>query len=273
MDEPTYLSGTDRGGRDAPRRIVSLVPWISESLAELALAGRLIAVTDDATEPDGGFPWAERIGPSAAPDVARLLDLAPDWVLLGPEHAAPRRALQAAGIPVWLTDPRTVRESFNRLWDWMNAFEAPQMVARVRAIEWMCDWLERLTETRPAPARVIALLNADPWQAAAGGSYTHDLLRVCGGDALFGDFPNERVTLMPEDIVALQPDVVLLADESVGGFTEAEAYVFADLAVPAADAGRIYRLDGRVLTWPGTRVARAFDVLPGLLDLGRSPGL
>jgi iron complex transport system substrate-binding protein len=269
LDEATYLSGTDRAGREAPRRIASLLPWVSESLAELALANRLIAVTDDATAPEGGFPWAERVGPSVAPDVGRLLDLAPDWVLLGAGQHAARRALQAADVPVWLADPRTVRASFNLLWDWMNAFEAPQMVARVRAVEWMCDWLERLAETRPAPARVIALVGADPWQAAAGGSYTHDLLRVCGGDALFGAVDSETVSIDADELVALQPDVILLADESVGGFSEAQAYTFAELPVPAADAGRIYRLDGTVLTWPGTRVARAFDVLPTLFDLGR----
>ena len=265
MDEPTYLSGTDRPAPLAPRRVASLVPWVSESLAELALADRLIAVTDDAMFPEGGFPRAERIGPSVLPDIEHLLALGPDLVLLGPQHNAARRALQSADVPVWLADPHTVREAFNSLWDWMNAFEGPQMSARVRAIEWTCDWLERLTETRPAPARVLALLDRTSGAAAAGGSYAHDLLRVCGGDALFGDFTAGTVEPDERDVIALQPDVILLAAGGPVGFTDEDIAVLASLDTPAGRAGRVMLVDSTLLTWPGTRVARAFDVLPNLL--------
>ncbi|MBL8144888.1 MAG: hypothetical protein JNL34_00770 [Anaerolineae bacterium] len=267
VDEPTYLSGTDRPAPLAPRRVASLVPWVSESLAELALADRLVAVTDDAAFPEGGFPFAERIGPSVLPDIERLLELGPDLVLLGPQHSSARRALQAAGVPVWLAAPHTVREAFNGLWDWMNAFEGPQMSARVRAIEWTCDWLERLAETRPAPARVLALLDRTSGAAAAGGSYAHDLLRVCGGDALFGGFVAETVEPSEHDVIALQPEVILLASGGPVGFTAGDAPALASLDTPAGRAGRVVLVDYTLLTWPGTRVARAFDVLPNLLDL------
>lgn len=270
MNEPTYLSGTGRPSPLAPQRVVSLVPWVSESLAELALADRLIAVTDDAIFPDNGFPLAERVGPSHAPDVDFLLSLGSDLVLLGPQQQAAQAALHNAGVPVWLADPPTVREAFNHLWDWMNAFEGPQMVARVRAIEWTCDWLERLAETRPAPARVLALLDRAKGAAAAGGSYTHDLLRVCGGDALFGDYATETVELSEDDLIALQPDVILLAGGGPNGFSEDEADFLSSLDTPAGRAGRVLLIDETLLTWPGTRMARAFDYLPNLLDLSAS---
>jgi len=265
VDEPTYLSGTDRPAPLAPQRVASLVPWVSESLAELALADRLIAVTDDAAFPEGGFPFAERIGPSYQPDSEQVLALSPDLVLLGPQHEAAGYALQAAGVPVWRADPRTVREAFNCLWDWMNAFEEPQLSARVRAVEWTCDWLERLTETRPAPARVLALLDRSTGAAAAGGSYAHDLLRVCGGDALFGDFTAETVEPDERDVIALQPEVILLAAGGPVGFTDEDVAVLASLDTPAGRDGRVLLVDYTLLMWPGTRVARAFDLLPNLL--------
>lgn len=266
MNEPTYRSGTDRPAPFAPQRVASLVPWVSESLAELALADRLIAVTEDAGLPEGGFPLAERVGPSAAPNLERLLALSPDLVLLGPQQRAAQARLQAAGIPVWLADPHTVREAFNLLWDWMNALEGPQMVARVRAIEWMCDWLERLAETRPAPARVLALLDRSG-AAAAGGSYTHDLLRVCGGDALLGDYTAETVEVSEQDLISLQPDVILLAAGGPAGLTGEDAFELALLDTPAARNSRVLPVDWTLLTWPGTRMARAFDTLPNLLDM------
>ncbi|MFN8379222.1 MAG: helical backbone metal receptor [Anaerolineae bacterium] len=270
MNDPTYLSGTKRLVPLAPQKIASLVPWVSESLAELALADLVMAVTDDAAFPEGGFPFAERVGPSSAPDIARLLELAPELVLIGPRHRSLQHALQAAGVPVWLVDPRTVREAFNALWDWMNAFERPQMVARVRTMEWMCDWLERLAETRPALTRVLALLDRTG-AAAAGASFTHDLLRLCGGDALLGEYTVETLELSERDVTALRPDVILLATGGSDGFTEEDAITLAALDTPAGRAGRVVRVDGTLLTWPGTRMARAFDLLPNLLDLRTQP--
>jgi ABC-type hemin transport system substrate-binding protein len=82
---------------------------------------------------------------------------------------------------------------------------------------------------------------------------------------LFGAAGAETLTLELWDIVALQPDVLLIGDD-VSQDNEA---VLKALDVPAAHNGRIVRVDITLLAWPGTRVARAFDALPALLDLGR----
>ncbi|HYO88240.1 MAG TPA: helical backbone metal receptor [Candidatus Limnocylindrales bacterium] len=253
MNSADYLSGTERRIPFAPERAVSLLPWVSESLAELMLADRLVGVTDDAVYPTAAFDDLMRVGPSAMPDVGRILDLRPDLVLLGREHGALAKMLDDYGVAVWLTGPQTVRESFNLLWDFMNSFEGPQMVERVRAMEWTCDWLERLAETRMVAVHTAVLWAGDAPAWAEDGNYTADLVRLCGGE------------LVVEPNVGVMPEVLLVA--TFGG---------ADVDLPdRVQAGelRVHLLEGTLLTWPGTRVARAFDVLPALLEPAEQGGL
>lgn len=265
MSDISYLSGTDRPAPSAARRIVCLEPPISESLAELGLAEWLVGVTDDALYPEGGFAGIGRVGESPSPSVERVLALRPDLVLYGERHRALINALPAE-LPAWLVDPRTVREAFNLLWDLMNALEGPQMVARVRAMEWTADWLERLAETRGALNRVVMLMRREPLQGIPASAYGHDLLRLCGGDNMLGRAVEDGVPFSLDDVIALQPDVILLAEGGEDEFSTADLDRLAALDTPAGRSRRVHLIDGTLVTWPGTRVARAFDVLPVLLE-------
>jgi ABC-type Fe3+-hydroxamate transport system substrate-binding protein len=87
---------------NSPRRIVSLVPSVTETLAALGLGERIVGVTDWCTEPPDVVARAVRVGHVVAPDVARVAALEPDLVLANAEenrkHAVEK--LIAAGLPV-----------------------------------------------------------------------------------------------------------------------------------------------------------------------------
>jgi ABC-type Fe3+-hydroxamate transport system substrate-binding protein len=225
-----------------------------------------------------------------SPDIARIIALQPDLVILNQEENRKEdaEALQAAGIGVWVTYPRTVREAFNLLWAIMDLFDEPKMVERVRAMEWMCDWLERI-EHEP-PCKVFAPIWYEPLMTFNAETYAHDLLRVCGGENVFAErerlFPlkadlGEAEPLLPDDpriagrdtryprvtlaeVEAAQPDVILLPSEPFE-FNESHISIFAALDIPAARTNKIHLVDGSLLTWHGTRVARAFNLIPSLL--------
>jgi ABC-type Fe3+-hydroxamate transport system substrate-binding protein len=130
----------------------------------------------------------------------------------------------------------------------------------------------------------------DPLMTINQETYVHDVIRVCGGTNVFAErvrqyplaadlgtaeplAPDDprvinRDTRYPrvtwEEVEAAQPDVILLPDEPFA-FNASHIPLFAALNVPAARTGRIHLVDGSLLTWHGTRVAFAFDVLPRLL--------
>lgn len=292
MDANTYVYQMDAPVSEPPRRVVSLVPSVTESLFELGVGDSLIAVTDYCVYPADKVARLPHIGGTKNPDVERIIELQPDLVIANREENRREdvERLQAAGIPVWVTFPRTVRDAFNLLWNIMHVFDQPALVERVRAMEWTCDWLERMDESRARPCRVFVPIWLDPLMTFNADTFAHDMLRVCGGTNVFAgrerayplaadlgtaeayspDDPRvqgrdrryPRITL--EEVAAAQPDVILLPDEPYR-FSEQHLPLFYSLDVPAARDGRIHFVEGSLLTWHGTRMARAFDIIPNLL--------
>ncbi len=274
-----------------PARVVSLVPSITESLFDLNLGNRVVGVTDYCVRPEAGVARLPRVGGTKNPDVARIVALQPDLVIVNQEENRREdvEALQAAGVPVWVTFPRTVADTFNLLWNIMHVFDEPTMVPRVRLIEQTMDWVWRMSEPRllDKPCRVFAPIWFDPLMTFNGDTYPSDLLRVCGGLNVFAErerrFPLEadlgqapadpalaagrdtrypRITL--DEVVFAQPDVVLLPDEPYA-FTETHRELFCQLDIPAARNNRVILVEGSLLTWHGTRIAYALNTLPNLL--------
>lgn len=265
MDGTPYLSGASAPFSTPPRRVVSLVPALTESLFELGIGAVLVGITDACVYPAASVARLPRIGAPQLPDRERVLALRPDLIMADAlvNQAADIAAFEAAGIVVWVTAPRTARETLNRLWDIMYAFEKPEMVERVRIIEWNCDWLERIAETQPRVCRVFAAASLGPLLPFAADSYAHDLLRVCGGTNVFAD-RDAALALTMDEIAAAQPDIILLPEYDPA-LDSTLARAFDALDCPAVRNDAIHLIDGTLLSWRGTRIARAFNDLPVLL--------
>src|SRR5262245_54419620 len=97
--------------RASPQRIVSLVPSLTEAVAS-ADPGRIAGATDFCTHP--ASLDVPRVGGSKYPTIEKVLAIEPDLVLANVEEN--RRedvdALRSAGIPVWVTYPRTLDAAF-----------------------------------------------------------------------------------------------------------------------------------------------------------------
>ncbi|GAB4509202.1 MAG: helical backbone metal receptor [Anaerolineae bacterium] len=275
-----------------PQRVVSLVPSVTESLFDLNLGGRVVGITDYCLHPADQLVGLPRVGGTKNPDIEAIIALKPDLVIVNQEENRKEdaEALNAAGIPVWVTFPKTVEDVFNMLWNIMYVFDETTMVPRIRLIEYTYDWVSGMTRTNENAGKlckVFAPIWLDPLMTFNADTYIHDLLRVCGGTNVFAErerqFPLKadlgeaeplaaddprragRDTRYPrvswEEVVAAQPDVILLPSEPYI-FTEADIPTFAALDVPAARNGRIHLVDGTLLTWHGTRVAYALSALP-----------
>jgi ABC-type Fe3+-hydroxamate transport system substrate-binding protein len=294
MDENTYVYQMDAPVSKPPQRVVSLVPSVTESLFDLNLGSRLVAVTDFCVYPEAGVAGLPKIGGTKNPDVPQIIALKPDLVIANQEENRQEDvlALKTAGIPVWVTFPRTVSDAFNLLWNIMDVFDEASMVPRVRLMEQTMDWIWRISEKKleDQPCRVFVPIWLDPLMTFNGETYASDLLRICGAINVFADrdrqYPlkadlgsaepyaadNSRVagrdTRYPrvalDEVAAAQPDMILLPSEPFQ-FTEAHIPLFAALDVPAAHNNQIVLVDGSLLTWHGTRLAHALNTIPNLL--------
>lgn len=287
----TYVYHMEAPVTQPPERVVSLVPSVTESLFDLNLGQRLVAITDYCIYPEAGVRGLPRIGGTKNPNVEQIIALRPDLVIANVEENRYEDvdALQRAGVPVWVTFPKTVSDAINLLWNIMHVFDEASMVPRVRLIEQTMDWVVGVSKANEDhPTRVFAPIWQDPLMTFNADTYAHDLLRVCGGTNVFASrqrlyplkadlgeaepYPDERTqgldTRYPritlDEVVEAQPEVILLPSEPFS-FTDAHIPLFAGLDVPAAHHKRIHLLDGSLLTWHGTRLAHALTIIPALL--------
>jgi ABC-type Fe3+-hydroxamate transport system substrate-binding protein len=293
VDDQTYGYRMETPVTTPPQQVVSLVPSVTESLFDLNLGNRLIAITDYCIYPADGVAGLPRIGGTKNPDVKRIIELAPDLVIANQEENREEDvvALREAGIKVWVTFPKTVLEAINLLWNIMHVFDEPTMVPRVRLIEQTYDWVVRISGTREQPCRVFAPIWFDPLMTFNADTYAHDLLRVCGATNVFA----ERQRLYPlkadlgegepyavddprvkdadtryprvttEEVEAAQPDMILLPSEPFA-FTDEHIPFFEAMDTPARNRkDGIILIDGALLTWHGTRLAHAMNAIPALL--------
>jgi ABC-type Fe3+-hydroxamate transport system substrate-binding protein len=233
-----------------PRRVVSLVPSLTEAIAATD-ADLLAGATDWCTHPAGlDVP---RVGGTKWPDVARVLGLRPDLVVANAEENRDEdvEALRAAGIPVWVTAPATVDEALTSLDRLCAVLDRPdpEWLANARAV-----WADppRLPEVR-----AVVPIWRRPWMVLGRDTFAGDVLGRLGVRNVFGGSADRYPRLAPKDLAAVQAELVVFPDEP---------YAFTPDDGPEAwPQARAVFASGRHLTWYGPSLVEAPDILVGQL--------
>ena len=241
----------------APQRIVSLVPSLTEAVAALGHAERLVGVTRFCVR--GAPDRAARLRGTKNPSVQQILDLEPDLVLANREENREREveALRAAGVPVHLTEPRTVADVGPML------AGLAEVLGAGGAADDLLGQLEHArahaAELRPgAPLATLTLIWRRPWMGVGPDTYVDDLLAACGFANVLAGWAERYPRL--DDGLLLGPEVVLLPDEP---------YAFGARDLPAVrrlvgQAPRLEHVDGRLLTWHGPSTPQALVTFAAL---------
>jgi ABC-type hemin transport system substrate-binding protein len=247
------------------RRIVSLVPSLTEALFALGLGDRVVGVTDWCVHPEHAVARLPKVGGTKNPSRERILELRPDLVIANREENRRRdvQRLEAAGVRVLVTYPRTAREAVAVLAE-LAAIGDPD--AAHPLVESARACVERAEASLPAePVPVFCPIWKAPWMAVGADTYAGDLLRVCGGRNVFGARRERRYPIVETgDIVAAAPEVILLPDEPYR-FGPREVAELAALDLPAARSRRIHLVDGTLVSWYGPRTERAIRELSSLI--------
>jgi ABC-type Fe3+-hydroxamate transport system substrate-binding protein len=256
--------------RRPPRRIVSLVPSITETLCHLGLADALVGITVYCVEPREVVAGKTRIGGEKNPDLERIRELAPDLVVANIEENLREHVdtLRAWSIPVWVTYPRTVAQGIELIAELGALTDTSARATRMLAeLEPLYGRVVEAAARRP-PVAVFYPIWRGPYMTINRDTYIHDMLRVCGGRNVFADRAERYPTVTLDEVAARRPAVILLPDEPFR-FRRAHLADFAGYAdVPAVRDGRIHLVDGKPFSWHGPRIADALRRLPGLIDPG-----
>lgn len=253
-------------GAQAPSRVISLIPSMTELVCALGMEDRLI----------GRSHWCDAPGSvRALPDLGslqdfsaeRIADLKPDLVLLFDCLPELRSVLQDR-FTIRCATPAT--ESEAAVFEGMRA--AGRALHAEARVEPLIAQLERELEIvraefaqRPHPA-VLVVLDRAPPMSACPGSFVDHLLRVAGARNVVTTPPAQRpwCALSLETILDLAPEVVLdlsMSDGSAQSLRQAEEFWSRLPSLPAVRNRRVHLVAAGALVRPGPRIALAARLL------------
>jgi ABC-type Fe3+-hydroxamate transport system substrate-binding protein len=251
-----------------PKRIVSLVPSLTEALFVFGRGKAIVGVTDYCVEPKEGVAAKTKVGGTKTLNVSRLLDLQPDIVVASAEENRKEdiQALVRAGLPVFVTLPNTVAEAIHLLEQLAEMTGAGKKAARVLdGAKGALAEAEGKLEDRE-PVRTFCAIWRGPWMTIGHGTYMHDLVRLCGGVNVF-EWRHERYPRIElSEMAERNPQVVLLPDEPYRFQAKHVTEITAFTDISAVRSGRIHILDGKHLGWYGPRMAQSLKFVSSLIQ-------
>ena len=198
----------------AYRRIVSLVPSITEVLFALGLGDRVVGVTDFCDYPPQTLTIA-KIGGCYNPNYEAILSLMPDLVILMKDQAEAKKYLDLAGLNVLMVDHKNVSGILSSLSIVGQACEvegkADEIVGNIRSR--MVRISNRTRGLRPSTVMVSLGLDAgtkiieNVYIAGKGGFYD-EMISMAGGVNVYDGSINYPV-LTAESILRLNPEVII----------------------------------------------------------------
>lgn len=246
-------------------RIVSLCPSLTELVFDLGLGDRLVGITRYCIHPHDGVAAVEKVAGTKDPDVARILELAPDVVLMNEEENRREDAelLEAAGLRIANSFPKTPLETATMV---REIGEILDVAERAEAIA--VDIEERSGRVRAAAAgrptvSFAYLIWRKPWMTVNADTYPSAILEQGGGRNVFGGIEQRFPAIELADLIREAPERIYLCTEPFP-FQEKHVRELSEATGWAPERFRI--VDGEYLSWHGSRTPDGVDYAAELVQ-------
>jgi len=257
----------------SPKRIISLVPNVTEILFAIGAGPQVVAVSNYDVEPPE-VRSLPTVGALVDPDTEKIISLRPDLVITYGSQTDLQAQLKRAAIPFF--DYRHggldhIMVTMRALGARTGHVEQAEKVAR--DLEAAINAVRTRVAGKPRP-RTLLVFGREPGSlrniyASAGRGFLHDMLVVAGGEDVLTDVDRESAQVSTEMILARKPDVILELNAATR-LNEADLKAVVDpwmtlSAVPAVRNKRVIILNGPGLTVPGPRVVDGIEKMANAL--------
>src|SRR5262245_43670740 len=187
----TALRAGQNSPAASPKRIISLIPAVTEMLFAMGAGNEVVGVSNfDSFPPE--VKTRQSVGALVDPDFERMLSLKPDLILVYSTQTDLIARLERAKVPMYryehagLADiTTTIRQLGKRIGRVENA------TAVAARIDRDIDEIRRIVADRARPKTAL-IFDREPGTlrslyASAGVGFMHDMLVAAGGDDVFGD--------------------------------------------------------------------------------------
>ncbi len=260
-------------GQSTPKRIVTLVPSMTEVLFAIGAGDEVVGVSSyDRFPPE--VMSKPRVGALLDPDFERILSLKPDLVVVYATQNDLIDRWKRVGIPIFVSKHAglaDVTASIREIGARLGRTERAAQVAG--AIDRDLEEIRTRVAGRPRPKTAL-IFGREPGTlraiyASAGFGFMHDMLLAAGGEDVFGDVRRENIQVTVEVLLARAPEVIIEVHPAEGWTPERllkEQMVWNSLSsLPAVKSKRVHLLADDRLWAPGPRVAEGVRRLAEML--------
>ncbi len=262
----TFTDGVGRtiSLEKTPEKIVSLSPAHTEILFALGLGDKVIGVSNWCNKPEEALD-KEKVGDAFSLDKEKLVSLQPDIVFIPGSKDSPQvKEIEDLGIPVYVSNPASVSEVFDEI----------KRVAEVTGVEdkgqQLADELQneldgvkqKLEAYEGSKVKVLILVDPELWTVGPG-SFMDEVVALAGGENAIADVDMQYLQVSMEEVLSRDPDVILVTVPEDQCAALAERPGWTDLR--AVKEGRVYYVDGDLVSRPGPNIVEAIKEVAGYL--------
>jgi len=248
-------------------RVVSLGPSNTEILFAIGAQDRIVGCDLTSDYPAEAKPLAV-IADYPTLNVESIVGLQPDLVLaaeiISPEQVQSMRSL---GLNVfYLANPTSLPDDL-----FANIRSVGALAGRSAEAETLITGLqsrfdavkEKAAAAATAPMVYFELDATDPAKpyVAGPGSFVDTLIHIAGGKNLGAGLSTAWAQISAEEILHLDPDVILLGDTGYGITVESVTARPGWSTLKAVKNGSIYDIDSNLVVRPGPRLADGLELL------------
>jgi ABC-type Fe3+-hydroxamate transport system substrate-binding protein len=250
-------------------RIVSLCPSLTELVFDLGHGDELVGRTKFCIHPADRVDAVEKVGGTKNPKLDRIIELAPDLVLLNEEEnrREDAEALRAAGVQCHVSFPHTALETADMVRSIADAIDATREGERIaRDIETRHHRVVQSAADRE-PVTYAYMIWREPWMTVNGDTFVSALLGDAGARNAFALATERYPAITAADLTGASPDVVLLSTEPFP-FKDQHADELARLTGLSRERFEI--VDGEMLSWHGSRTPAGIDYAEQVVERARA---
>jgi len=232
-----------------PKRIVSLVPSITELLYDLGLFENIVGRTKFCVHPKEALRAIPKIGGTKNVNFDRVTALKPDLIIGNKEENDKNQIEQLSQhFPVWISD----------IANFADAMEMIQQLGillnkEIGANKIITDSTALLQDMKPAQLqRAAYLIWQKPYMTIGHDTYIHDMLHHAGYENVFGE-QNRYPSFSLAELKARNPEIILLSSEP---FPFKQKHID-ELKLTFSNIP-IQLVDGEAFSWYGTRFLKVF---------------
>lgn len=269
--ESKALSMSDFRGKKieaaaAPKRIAALMPSIAETVIDLGAGSRLVAAPEYTRLP-AQLGHVKLIGPYNRLSAEAVYSTRPDLVLASMDgnDAAVVEQLEKLGL-------RVVTINTQSLGDIHRSMQLIATAIGVRENENLRKMKAAFSEATPArsgkrQARVFVQVGWEPLVTISRNTFIDELVRLAGGETIFADAAMKYPRPNPEEVIAKNPDVIVICKLTDDGDEAGRAREFWSRFknINAVRSGKLYIVPGDWLTKPGFALIRGVNELKRIL--------